>query len=242
MRLHPHRAGRPHLDEGPFEAWARRFHSHLREKVTDADFTFVAIDDERPAEAGAAGKMTRLSELTEGSGGSAATTPIRTTRAAAASRVGAVAKPAKAANRRCRTAISASSRTMPAARDRGRSWRGLWRRGGWERATGRTPATRGGIVVEGQQAPMPVGAGTGIDVFLDVGRADRHAGEYMRQVAVDRARLSVRTRGHFVRSAINDGGGRLALQRPDLDRHLTREGSPAHDMGADRRGALAGRV
>ncbi len=28
------------------EAWARRFRSHLREKVTDADFTFVAIDDD----------------------------------------------------------------------------------------------------------------------------------------------------------------------------------------------------
>jgi acyl-CoA thioesterase YciA len=27
------------------EAWARRFHAHAREKVTDADFTFVAIDD-----------------------------------------------------------------------------------------------------------------------------------------------------------------------------------------------------
>ena len=27
------------------EAWARRFHSRLREKVTDADFTFVAIDE-----------------------------------------------------------------------------------------------------------------------------------------------------------------------------------------------------
>ena len=28
------------------EAWARRFRSHLREKVTDATFTYVAIDDE----------------------------------------------------------------------------------------------------------------------------------------------------------------------------------------------------
>ncbi len=28
------------------EAWARRFRSHLREKVTDATFTFVAIDDQ----------------------------------------------------------------------------------------------------------------------------------------------------------------------------------------------------
>ena len=28
------------------EAWARRFRSHLREKVTVATFTFVAIDDE----------------------------------------------------------------------------------------------------------------------------------------------------------------------------------------------------
>jgi len=28
------------------EAWARRFQSDLREKVTDATFTFVAIDDE----------------------------------------------------------------------------------------------------------------------------------------------------------------------------------------------------
>jgi acyl-CoA thioesterase YciA len=28
------------------EAWARRFRSHHREKVTDATFTFVAIDDE----------------------------------------------------------------------------------------------------------------------------------------------------------------------------------------------------
>ena len=27
------------------EAWARRFQTHLREKVTDADFTFVAIDE-----------------------------------------------------------------------------------------------------------------------------------------------------------------------------------------------------
>jgi acyl-CoA thioesterase YciA len=27
------------------EAWARRFRSHRREKVTDATFTFVAIDD-----------------------------------------------------------------------------------------------------------------------------------------------------------------------------------------------------
>lgn len=34
------------------EAWARRFRTHFREKVTDATFTFVAIDDEgrpRPA-------------------------------------------------------------------------------------------------------------------------------------------------------------------------------------------------
>ncbi len=37
------------------EAWAQRFRSHLREKVTDATFTFVAIDDEgrpRPVPAG----------------------------------------------------------------------------------------------------------------------------------------------------------------------------------------------
>jgi acyl-CoA thioesterase YciA len=39
------------------EAWARRFRTHTREKVTDATFTFVAIDDEGkprpvPAEAG----------------------------------------------------------------------------------------------------------------------------------------------------------------------------------------------
>ena len=27
------------------EAWARRFHTHRREKVTDAYFTFVAIDE-----------------------------------------------------------------------------------------------------------------------------------------------------------------------------------------------------
>jgi acyl-CoA thioesterase YciA len=27
------------------EAWARRFHTHHREKVTDATFTFVAIDE-----------------------------------------------------------------------------------------------------------------------------------------------------------------------------------------------------
>jgi acyl-CoA thioesterase YciA len=27
------------------EAWARRFITHVREKVTDADFTFVAIDE-----------------------------------------------------------------------------------------------------------------------------------------------------------------------------------------------------
>ena len=28
------------------EAWARRFRSQRREKVTDATFTFVAIDDD----------------------------------------------------------------------------------------------------------------------------------------------------------------------------------------------------
>jgi len=28
------------------EAWARRFHTHKREKVTDAYFTFVAIDED----------------------------------------------------------------------------------------------------------------------------------------------------------------------------------------------------
>ncbi len=28
------------------EAWARRFRTHVREKVTDAYFTFVAIDDD----------------------------------------------------------------------------------------------------------------------------------------------------------------------------------------------------
>ena len=27
------------------EAWARRFRTHVREKVTDATFTFVAIDE-----------------------------------------------------------------------------------------------------------------------------------------------------------------------------------------------------
>jgi len=27
------------------EAWARRFHAHVREKVSDAAFTFVALDD-----------------------------------------------------------------------------------------------------------------------------------------------------------------------------------------------------
>jgi acyl-CoA thioesterase YciA len=27
------------------EAWARRFHTHHREKVTDATFTFVAVDE-----------------------------------------------------------------------------------------------------------------------------------------------------------------------------------------------------
>ena len=27
------------------EAWARRFETHIHEKVTDANFTFVAIDD-----------------------------------------------------------------------------------------------------------------------------------------------------------------------------------------------------
>ena len=27
------------------EAWARRFRTHIHEKVTDANFTFVAIDD-----------------------------------------------------------------------------------------------------------------------------------------------------------------------------------------------------
>ena len=35
------------------EAWAQRFRSHLREKVTVATFTFVAIDDEgRPRPVG----------------------------------------------------------------------------------------------------------------------------------------------------------------------------------------------
>ncbi|MBL8590765.1 MAG: acyl-CoA thioesterase [Methylobacteriaceae bacterium] len=37
------------------EAWAQRFRSHVREKVTDATFTFVAIDDQgrpRPVPAG----------------------------------------------------------------------------------------------------------------------------------------------------------------------------------------------
>jgi acyl-CoA thioesterase YciA len=37
------------------EAWARRRRTHDREKVTDATFTFVAIDDEsrpRPVSAG----------------------------------------------------------------------------------------------------------------------------------------------------------------------------------------------
>jgi acyl-CoA thioesterase YciA len=37
------------------EAWAQRFRSHVREKVTEAVFTFVAVDDEgrpRPAPAG----------------------------------------------------------------------------------------------------------------------------------------------------------------------------------------------
>ena len=37
------------------EAWARRFRSHVREKVTDATFTFVAIDEKgkpRPVKAG----------------------------------------------------------------------------------------------------------------------------------------------------------------------------------------------
>ena len=28
------------------EAWARRFHTHIREKVTDATFIFVAIDEQ----------------------------------------------------------------------------------------------------------------------------------------------------------------------------------------------------
>ena len=28
------------------EAWARRFQTHIHEKVTDANFTFVAIDDD----------------------------------------------------------------------------------------------------------------------------------------------------------------------------------------------------
>ena len=28
------------------EAWAQRFQTHIREKVTDAYFTFVAVDDE----------------------------------------------------------------------------------------------------------------------------------------------------------------------------------------------------
>jgi acyl-CoA thioesterase YciA len=39
------------------EAWARRFRTHTREKVTDATFTFVAIDEDGrprpvPAEGG----------------------------------------------------------------------------------------------------------------------------------------------------------------------------------------------
>jgi acyl-CoA thioesterase YciA len=38
------------------EAWARRFRTHVREKVTDATFTFVAIDEEgRPRPVPAAG-------------------------------------------------------------------------------------------------------------------------------------------------------------------------------------------
>ena len=28
------------------EAWARRFRTHTREKVTDATFTYVAIDED----------------------------------------------------------------------------------------------------------------------------------------------------------------------------------------------------
>jgi acyl-CoA hydrolase len=49
VRLHPGRAHRPHLDDDPVEAWARRFQTRIREKVTDATFTFVAIDqDGRP--------------------------------------------------------------------------------------------------------------------------------------------------------------------------------------------------
>ncbi|MBM0204454.1 acyl-CoA thioesterase [Micromonospora sp. STR1s_5] len=35
------------------EAWARRFRRQVREKVTEATFTFVAIDDEGATEAGA---------------------------------------------------------------------------------------------------------------------------------------------------------------------------------------------
>ena len=34
------------------EAWARRFRTHHREKVTDATFTFVAVDDFGTTEAG----------------------------------------------------------------------------------------------------------------------------------------------------------------------------------------------
>ena len=38
------------------EAWAKRFRTHAREKVTDATFTFVAVDDSgrpRPVSQGA---------------------------------------------------------------------------------------------------------------------------------------------------------------------------------------------
>ena len=37
------------------EAWAQRYLSHLMEKVTDADFVMVALDERRQADAGAGG-------------------------------------------------------------------------------------------------------------------------------------------------------------------------------------------
>jgi acyl-CoA thioesterase YciA len=42
---HIERVGRTSM-QIHIEAWARRFRQHFREKVTEATFTFVAIDDE----------------------------------------------------------------------------------------------------------------------------------------------------------------------------------------------------
>ncbi len=47
------------------EAWAKRFRTHAREKVTDATFTFVAVDDAgrpRPVSQGASAPATSREE------------------------------------------------------------------------------------------------------------------------------------------------------------------------------------